>query len=154
MSTAGSARRSRLAARLDRTDGGDHRTGEELVVDGVRIVFQLTPETEAPAEMNFFFPDHGWLCMAENCTHNMHNLVPIRGAQVRDSLDWSKYIDEAIEHVRRRTDVMFASHHWPRWGSDDVRGFLRAQRDLYRYIHDQTMRLRQPRADAAEIAEI
>ncbi|HSH11449.1 MAG TPA: MBL fold metallo-hydrolase, partial [Ilumatobacter sp.] len=70
-------------------------TGEELVVDGVRIVFQLTPETEAPAEMNFFFPDHGWLCMAENCSHNMHNLIPIRGAQVRNSLAWSKYIDEA-----------------------------------------------------------
>ena len=78
------------------------RTGEELVVDGVRIVFQLTPETEAPAEMNFFFPDRGWLCMAENCSHNMHNLVPIRGAQVRDSLNWSKYIDEADRLVRRR----------------------------------------------------
>src|SRR5262249_28179440 len=64
--------------------------GQELVVDGVRIVFQLTPQTEAPAEMNFFFPDHGWLCMAENCTHTMHNLVPIRGAQVRNALNWSK----------------------------------------------------------------
>ena len=72
-------------------------TGQELVVDGVRIVFQLTPETEAPAEMNFFFPDFGWLCTAENCTHTMHNLVPIRGAQVRNALAWSKYINEAIE---------------------------------------------------------
>ena len=77
-------------------------TGEELIVDGVRIVFQLTPETEAPAEMNFFFPDRvdgggGWLCMAENCSHNMHNLIPIRGAQARNSLAWSKYIDEAID---------------------------------------------------------
>ena len=77
------------------------RSGEELVVDGVRIVFQLTPETEAPSEMNFFFPDRGWLCMAENCSHNMHNLVPVRGAQVRDSLKWSKYIDEADALVRR-----------------------------------------------------
>ena len=68
----------------------------------MRIVFQLTPETEAPAEMNFFFPDHGWLCMAENCSHNMHNLIPIRGAQVRDSLSWSKYIDDADRAVRRR----------------------------------------------------
>ena len=64
--------------------------GTELEVDGVRIVFQLTPEAEAPAEMNFFFPDHGWLCTAENCTHNFHNLVPIRGAQVRDACKWSK----------------------------------------------------------------
>ena len=68
-------------------------TGEELVVDGVRIVFQLTPETEAPAEMNFFFPDFGWLCMAENCSHTMHNLVPIRGALVRNALNLSKYIN-------------------------------------------------------------
>ena len=72
-------------------------TGDELVVDGVRIVFQMTPNSEAPAEMNFYFPDRGWLCMAENCTHNMHNLVPIRGAQVRDALNWSKYIGEALD---------------------------------------------------------
>ena len=72
------------------------RDRPELVVDGVRIVFQITPETEAPAEMNFFFPDHGWLCMAENCTHNMHNLVPIRGAQVRDALN--------VVEVHRRGD--------------------------------------------------
>ncbi len=130
------------------------RTGEELVVDGVRIVFQLTPETEAPAEMNFFFPDRGWLCMAENCTHNMHNLVPIRGAQVRDSLNWSKYIDEAERMFGARTDVMFASHHWPRWGSDDVRAFLRTQRDMYRYIHDQTMRHANHGLTPLEIADL
>ena len=83
-------------------------------------MFQLTPETEAPAEMNFFFPDHGWLCTAENCTHTMHNLVPIRGALVRDSLKWSKYIAEMIELFGARTELMFASHHWPRWGNEDV----------------------------------
>jgi alkyl sulfatase BDS1-like metallo-beta-lactamase superfamily hydrolase len=116
-------------------------TGEELLVDGVRIIFQMTPETEAPAEMNFFFPDHGWLCMAENCTHTMHNLVPIRGAQVRNALSWSKYIDETIELFGEQTTLMFASHHWPRWGGGDVRGFLTLQRDLYRWMHDQTMRL-------------
>ncbi|MEO6570343.1 MAG: alkyl sulfatase dimerization domain-containing protein [Ilumatobacteraceae bacterium] len=134
-------------------------TGEELVVDGVRIVFQLTPETEAPAEMNFFFPDrdgegNGWLCMAENCSHNMHNLIPIRGAQVRNSLAWSKYINEAIDLFGDRTSVMFASHHWPRWGSDDVIGFLRKQRDLYRYIHDQTMRQANHGHTPLEIAEM
>ena len=110
----------------------------------MRIVFQLTPETEAPAEMNFYFPDRGpdggWLCMAENCSHNMHNLIPIRGAQVRNSLAWSTYINEAIDLFADRSALMFASHHWPRWGTDDVRRFLVRQRDMYRYIHDQTMR--------------
>ncbi len=134
-------------------------TGEELIVDGVRIIFQLTPETEAPAEMNFFFPDRidgggGWLCMAENCSHNMHNLIPIRGAQVRNSLAWSKYIDEAIDLFGDDTEIMFASHHWPRWGADDVKGFLRKQRDMYRYIHDQTMRHANHGLTPFEIAEL
>ena len=129
-------------------------TGEELVVDGIRIVFQLTPETEAPAEMNFFFPDKGWLCMAENCSHNMHNLIPIRGAQARDSLAWSTYIDDAIELFGDRTEVMFASHHWPRWGAENVREFLGRQRDLYRWIHDQTLRLANHGHVATEIAEL
>ncbi len=129
-------------------------TGTELEVDGVRIVFQLTPESEAPAEMNFFFPDRGWLCTAENCTHTMHNLVPIRGALVRDALKWSKYIAEAIELFGADTEVLFASHHWPRWGNDDVLAFLRLQRDLYRWIHDQTMRLANHGHTAVEIAEM
>ena len=128
-------------------------TGEELVVDGIRIIFQSTPEAEAPAEMNFFFPDKGWLCMAENCSHNMHNLVPLRGAQVRDSLAWSKYIGEAIELFGAETTIMFASHHWPRWGADDADGFLRKQRDLYRWIHDQTMRRANRGMTPTEIAE-
>ncbi|MEZ5379298.1 MAG: alkyl sulfatase dimerization domain-containing protein [Acidimicrobiales bacterium] len=128
-------------------------TGQELVVDGVRIVFQNTPESEAPAEMNFYFPDAGWLCMAENCSHNMHNLVPLRGAQVRDSLAWSKYINEAIELFGGEATLMFASHHWPRWGNDDTDGFLRKQRDLYRWIHDQTMRRANRGMTPLEIAE-
>lgn len=129
-------------------------TGEELVVDGIRIIFQLTPETEAPAEMNFFFPDKGWLCMAENCSHNMHNLIPIRGAQCRDSLAWSTYIDDAIELFGDGTEIMFASHHWPRWGNADIREFLARQRDLYRYIHDETLRLANHGLVATEIAEV
>jgi len=128
-------------------------TGQELVVDGVRIVFQLTPESEAPAELNFFFSDRGWLCMAENCSHNMHNLIPIRGALARNSLAWSKYIDEAADLFAAHTEVMFASHHWPRWGADDVAGFLRKQRDMYRYIHDQTMRWANHGETPLEIAE-
>lgn len=129
-------------------------TGQELVIDGVRVIFQLTPETEAPAEMNFFFPDAGWLCMAENCSHTMHNLVPIRGALVRNSLNWSKYINESIEMFADRTEVLFTSHNWPRWGQHDVREFLELQRDLYRWMHDQTMRHANLGFNAVEIAEI
>lgn len=116
-------------------------TGQEMTLSGVRIVFQNTPDAEAPAEMNFFFPDKGLLCMAENCTHNIHNLYPIRGAQTRDALAWSKYIHEAMLMWGDKTDIMFASHHWPRVGNDDVREFLSLQRDVYRWMHDQTMRL-------------
>jgi alkyl sulfatase BDS1-like metallo-beta-lactamase superfamily hydrolase len=129
-------------------------TGEELVVDGVRIVFQLAPESEAPAEMQFYFPDRGWLCTAENCTHTMHNLVPIRGALVRDALKWSKYIGEMIEMFGADVQLMFASHHWPRWGNDDVNAYLRIQRDLYRWMHDQTMRFANHGYTAVEIAEM
>lgn len=129
-------------------------TGQELVIDGVRIVFQVTPGTEAPAEMNFFFPDHGWLCTAENCTHTMHNLVPIRGALIRDSLKWSKYIGEMIELFGSDTELMFASHHWPRWGNADVLQYLVRQRDLYRWMHDQTMRFANHGYNATEIAEL
>lgn len=128
-------------------------TGQQMVLDGVEVIFQLTPEAEAPAEMNFFFPQRGWLCMAENCTHTMHNLVPIRGAQVRDSLAWSRYIDEAIALFGGRTEVFFASHHWPRWGNEDIIDYLRRQRDMYRWIHDQTMRLANHGWTPLEIAE-
>jgi alkyl sulfatase BDS1-like metallo-beta-lactamase superfamily hydrolase len=133
-------------------------TGQEKTVDGIRIIFQMTPEAEAPAEMNFFFPDRGedgkgWLCMAENCSHNMHNLLPLRGAQARDSLGWSKYINEARELFGADSSLMFASHHWPRWGTDDVDQFLRQQRDLYRWMHDQTMRLANKGLVPTEIAE-
>jgi alkyl sulfatase BDS1-like metallo-beta-lactamase superfamily hydrolase len=127
-------------------------TGEERTVDGVRIVFQNTPHSEAPAEMHFYFPDRRWLCLAENCTHTMHNLIPIRGAQARDTLAWSKYINEALDLFGDRTDVAFASHHWPRFGADDVRSFLRLQRDLYRWIHDQTMRFASHGQTPSEIA--
>ena len=128
-------------------------TGTELDVDGIRIVFQNTPDAEAPSEMNFFFPDKRLLCMAENCTHTMHNLYPIRGAQVRDSLAWSKYIHEAMTMWGDNTDIMFASHHWPRFGKDDVRGFLTLQRDVYRWMHDQTLRLANHGNTPDEIAQ-
>jgi alkyl sulfatase BDS1-like metallo-beta-lactamase superfamily hydrolase len=129
-------------------------TGEELVLDGVRVIFQLTPETEAPAEMNFFFPDHGWLCMAENCSQTMHNLVPIRGALVRNALNWSKYINESIEMFAAQTSILFTSHNWPTWGTSDVREFLILQRDLYKWMHDQTMRHANHGMTAVEIADM
>jgi alkyl sulfatase BDS1-like metallo-beta-lactamase superfamily hydrolase len=128
-------------------------TGEEMTVDGIRIIFQLTPESEAPAEMNFFFPDLNALCMAENCNHTMHNLIPIRGALVRNAMNWSKYINEAMELFGAQTEVVFTSHHWPRWGNEDLMGFLTNQRDLYKWMHDQTMRWANHGLVAAEIAE-
>lgn len=128
-------------------------TGQERVFDGVEVVFQMTPNTEAPAEMNFYFPQHRSLCMAENCTATLHNLYTPRGAQVRDSLSWSKYIGESIELFADRSDSVFASHHWPRWDAGVVRDFLAKQRDAYKYIHDQTMRLANSGETMTEIAE-
>jgi linear primary-alkylsulfatase len=129
-------------------------TGQEETVNGVRIRFQLTPATEAPSEMNFHFPDHRALCMAENTTHNLHNLLTLRGAEVRDARGWSRYIGEAIEMFGDDTDVAFASHHWPTWGQGNVRAFLSEQRDLYGYLHDQTLRLLNQGYTGAEIAEV
>jgi len=128
-------------------------TGEQRVIDGVRIEFQMTPGTEAPSEMNFWFPDHRALCMAENCSATLHNVYTPRGAEIRDALSWSKYIIEAIDRYGERADVVFASHHWPRWGHDDLNGYLANQADLYRWIHDQTMRMANHGATPLEIAE-
>ncbi len=129
------------------------RTGERHVIDGVEVVFQLTPDTEAPAEMNFFFPASQALCIAENCTCHLHNLYTPRGAPVRDARNWSRYIDEALALFGDEAAVIFASHHWPRWGAGDIRAFLVEQRDLYKLIHDQTLRLANHGLTATEIAE-
>jgi len=128
-------------------------TGQELTVDGVRMVFQLAPGTEAPAEMHFFFPDRKALCMAENATHTLHNILTIRGAVVRDPHAWARYLTEAIELFGGQADLVFASHHWPTWGRDQVSEFLSLQRDLYAYLHDQTMRMLNQGYTGAEIAE-
>lgn len=130
-----------------------HRTGEELVVDGVRIVFQLAPGTEAPAEMHFHFPELRALCMAENATHTLHNILTIRGAVVRDPHGWAGYLNEAIETFGDVTDVVFASHHWPTWGRERILEFLGLQRDLYAYLHDQTLRLINQGCTGSEAAE-
>jgi alkyl sulfatase BDS1-like metallo-beta-lactamase superfamily hydrolase len=129
-------------------------TGQEETVDGVRMVFQLTPGTEAPAEMNFHFPEHRVLCIAENATHTMHNTLTLRGALVRDPHVWARYLDEAIELFGADTDALFAGHHWPRWGSERIVDYLKKQRDLYAYIHDQTLRLINEGLTMREIAEV
>jgi alkyl sulfatase BDS1-like metallo-beta-lactamase superfamily hydrolase len=129
-------------------------TGQEEVLDGVRIRFQMTPGTECPVEMNFFFPDHRALCMAENATHNLHNILTLRGAVVRDARVWSRYLNEAIKLFAADADVAFASHHWPVWDKDRIGTYLSQQRDLYAYLHDQTLRLMNQGYTASEIAEL
>ena len=128
-------------------------TGETRTVDGVEIEFQMAPGTEAPAEMHFYFPRYRALCMAENATHNLHNLLTLRGALVRDPHGWSGYLTEAIDTFADRTDVVFASHHWPTWGHDRIVEFLSLQRDLYAYLHDQTLRQINQGYTGIEIAE-
>ena len=126
---------------------------EVLVIDGLELEFQLTPETEAPAEMHLFIPSQRALNLAENATHTLHNLCPLRGAKVRDALAWSKYLHQALQRYGDRTDVILAQHHWPTWGNARARQFLAEQRDLYRVLHDQTVRLMNQGLKAAEIAE-
>jgi len=128
-------------------------TGETRVVDGISMEFQITPGTEAPAEMNVLFPASGALCMAENATHTLHNLLTLRGAVVRDPHEWARYMTEAIDLFAGRADVVFASHHWPTWGRERLRTYLGQQRDLYAYLHDQTLRMLNKGMVGAEIAE-
>jgi alkyl sulfatase BDS1-like metallo-beta-lactamase superfamily hydrolase len=128
-------------------------TGQEETVDGVRMVFQMTPGTEAPAEMNFHFPEHRVLCIAENATRTMHNVLTPRGALVRDPRVWAHYLDESIELFGDRSDVLFAVHHWPLWGNERIVDYLKKQRDLYAYLHDQTLRLINRGLTGREIAE-
>jgi len=129
-------------------------TGEELTVDGVRMVFQLAPGSEAPAELHFLLPDFRALCMAENATHVLHNILTIRGALVRDPHSWARYLTDAIELFGDQTDVVFASHHWPTWGHERAMKFLTEQRDLYAYLHDQTLRMLNQGMTGIEIAEV
>lgn len=128
-------------------------TGQELVVDGVRMVFQLAPGSEAPAELHFLLPELRALCMAENATHVLHNILTIRGALVRDPHAWARYLTDAIELFGEQTDVVFASHHWPTWGHERAIRFLVEQRDLYAYLHDQTLRMLNQGLTGIEIAE-
>jgi alkyl sulfatase BDS1-like metallo-beta-lactamase superfamily hydrolase len=114
---------------------------EELTVDGVKMIFQNTPGTEAPSEMNTYIPEWKALWMAENVTAGIHNIYTLRGALVRDALAWSKYINRALYLYGQDADVMFASHHWPRWGNQRIQEVLRAQRDAYAHLNNQVLHL-------------
>ncbi|WP_426435244.1 alkyl/aryl-sulfatase [Bradyrhizobium genosp. P] len=128
-------------------------TGDIRIIDGVEFEFQMAPNSEAPAEMHFFLPRYKLLNLAENCTHNFHNLLPFRGADVRDALAWSKYLGEALQMWGGKAEAMCGQHHWPVWGQERIDTMIRQQRDLYKYAHDQTIRLMNHGLNAAEIAE-
>lgn len=128
-------------------------TGQRLTIDGVEMVFQMTPGSEAPAEMNTFFPQLKALWMAENATHTLHNLYTLRGAQVRDARKWAQFLDESIDLYGANSEVVFQSHHWPVWGNDKLVPYLTKVRDLYKYLHDQSVRLLNQGYTRDEIAE-
>ncbi len=117
------------------------KTVDTRRVDGIDIEFQLTPGTEAPAEMNLYFPQLRTLCIAENAARTQHNILTIRGAQVRDAKAWSFYIGQALARYGERSDILIAQHHWPTWGQARINEFLSDQRDMYAYLNDQTLRL-------------
>src|SRR3954451_18632072 len=128
-------------------------TGDTRTIDGVEFEFQMAPNSEAPAEMHFFIPRYKLLNLAENCTHNFHNLLLFRGADVRDALAWSRYLGEALQLWGGKAEAMCGQHHWPVWGVQRVDTMIRQQRDLYKFAHDQTLRLMNHGLTATEIAE-
>ena len=125
----------------------------EVEIDGVKAVFQLTPGTESPAEMNTYFPEKKALWMAENCTGTMHNLYTLRGAEVRDANDWARYITEA-QTLFADAEVVFQSHNWPHWGRDVVSEYLTNTAAVYKFMHDQTLLYINEGHTADEIAEM
>ncbi|WP_322044416.1 alkyl/aryl-sulfatase [Paraburkholderia sp. J67] len=117
------------------------KTGEKRTIDGLDVVFQMAPGTEAPAEMLFYFPKYHALCAAEDATHTLHNLYTLRGAQVRDANKWWQALDTTIDMFGPQVQVVFASHHWPMWDNARINDYLSKQRDTYKYVHDQSLRL-------------
>ncbi|MGW4098961.1 alkyl/aryl-sulfatase [Mycobacterium sp. NPDC004974] len=128
-------------------------TGTKLTIDGVDMEFQMTPGTEAPTEMNTFFPQFKAMWMAENTTNTMHNLLTLRGAQVRDARIWAKFLDDTIRTYGPNTEVKFQSHHWPMWGNAKIIDYWKKQRDMYKYMHDQSVRMTNQGLVGSEIAE-
>jgi alkyl sulfatase BDS1-like metallo-beta-lactamase superfamily hydrolase len=129
-------------------------TGETITIDGVTIEFQMTPGTEAPSEMNVYFPQWRVLSLSENANATMHNILPPRGALVRDAKAWADYLTQSLTLYGDRSDVVFLAHTWPRWGKDEVSRFIATHRDAYKYLHDQTVRLMNKGMTAPEIADI
>ncbi|MDE2463524.1 MAG: MBL fold metallo-hydrolase, partial [Alphaproteobacteria bacterium] len=129
-------------------------TGQEMTIGDVVLQFQLTPGTEAPAEMNFFLPQMAAVFMAENANLTMHNLLPARGALVRDSKAWADYLTQSIRLWAERSDVMFAAHGIPRFGREEITRFLKSHRDAYKFLHDQSVRLMNEGYTPNEIAEV
>ncbi len=134
------------------TDQVTH-TGQTMTVAGIDLVFQMTPGAEAPQEFMFYIPQYKAFCQAEEINRNQHNLLTPRGAQIRNGLIWSKHIDETITRFGADIEVSFGSHHWPTWGNAQILDFYEKQRDTYRYIHDQTLRLANHGLTMDEIAE-
>ncbi|MEM5314849.1 alkyl sulfatase dimerization domain-containing protein [Paraburkholderia sp. JHI869] len=130
------------------------KTGQKMMLDGVELVVLMAPESEAPAEFMFYLPKYKAFCAAEDATHTQHNLYTLRGAKVRDALLWSKYLQTALDMFGDDVQVLFASHYWPTWGNERIVPFLRIQRDMYRYLHDQTMRLANSGYTPREIGEM
>ncbi|WP_442962578.1 alkyl/aryl-sulfatase [Pseudomonas nitroreducens] len=128
------------------------KSNQQVRVDGIDIEFQLTPGSEAPAEMNLYLPQMRALCMAENATHTQHNILTPRGALVRDAKAWGRYLDDSLVRYGDRADVMFAQHNWPTWGGERIRTLLADQRDMYTYINDHTLHLLNQGLTPTEIA--
>jgi alkyl sulfatase BDS1-like metallo-beta-lactamase superfamily hydrolase len=129
------------------------KTGTRLTIDGVEIVFQNTPGAEAPAEMMFYFPHRKAFYAAEEASGVLHNLYTLRGAQVRSGKEWARWLDEAIDLFGQDFELVFGGHHWPRWGREEAVAYLASQRDLYKYIHDQTLHLANEGLTPLEIAD-
>ncbi|MDR1451745.1 MAG: hypothetical protein LBI57_05400, partial [Helicobacteraceae bacterium] len=125
---------------------------EELVIDGVKFVFLLTPDAEAPSEMCFYLPDFSALCAAEIITYHQHNILPFRGAQARSALAWSKHIDEMLTLFGDKSEALILTHHFPEWGASNITKLLAKQRDLYKFTNDQTVRLINKGYTPSEIA--
>lgn len=129
------------------------KTGETRTIDGVDMEFMMAQGTEAPSEMLMYFPQFKALCSSEDATHTIHNLYTLRGAQVRDASKWWKVLDEAIQRYGDKTEILFAQHHWPKWGKERISKFLANERDGYKYMHDRTLNLINKGYTPVEIAE-
>ncbi|WHI49627.1 alkyl sulfatase dimerization domain-containing protein [Microbulbifer sp. MLAF003] len=130
------------------------KTGETRTIDGLTFEFLMAPGSEAPAEMHFYIPELKAVTAAENATHTLHNLYTLRGAKVRNARDWSRYLNETIQRWGDKAEVLFAPHHWPTWGQENVVNHLKKQRDLYKYLNDQTLRLANHGYNMVQTAEM